>query len=564
MKSGSIRPGAIVLASFSLLVLVSLTPAVLAQADSPGGLTGSGTADDPYVITNVSGLQAIDDDLDAHYVLGDDIDASATSDWNAGKGFDPIGNGAGSGDGGGHFTGVFDGRNHTITGLSIRRLGLDWVGLFAQSGGVVRNVHVHDATVEGEYAGVLLGRNREGGRVSSVGASGQVTGVGQNTGGLAGINAGTLRGAWADVDVSSTELQTGGLVGQNNGEMTDVYATGAVAGESVGGLVGNNHGALQRGYAIGDVSGQGDDSTTAGGLVAGNNVLTEAYWNVETTGQSSGVGDGDAGGTGLRTAEMTGSAAADSMSALVSDDAWITTAGYPKLARNVEGLSAEFDGVVIAGNESELSASLTLVGDRTEGVVSVADYESSDTDVATVENGVVTGNQAGQATITVSHAGETATADVVVIAAEGISPTAAELERGNVTTGDAVTVTATLRNVDENATFRNVSLQVDGDNVTTANVTVDGDAETTHTFEWTPEEAGSYELTVDGIDAGTLQATDPAAEGSDGGSSGGSSAGDSGSTGGSTDGGSGDLPVTLSVGAILATAVVALLARRRR
>jgi len=42
-------------------------------------------------ITNVTELQAMEDDLDEDYVLGNNIDASATSGWNDGAGFDPIG-----------------------------------------------------------------------------------------------------------------------------------------------------------------------------------------------------------------------------------------------------------------------------------------------------------------------------------------------------------------------------------------------------------------------------------------------------------------------------------------
>jgi hypothetical protein len=52
---------------------------------------GSGTPWDPYVITNVKQLQEMKYDLKAHYVLGNDIDASETKNWNNGQGFEPIG-----------------------------------------------------------------------------------------------------------------------------------------------------------------------------------------------------------------------------------------------------------------------------------------------------------------------------------------------------------------------------------------------------------------------------------------------------------------------------------------
>lgn len=44
-------------------------------------MSGSGTASDPYIITNSQELQAMNYDLSAHYKLGNNIDASNTSDW---------------------------------------------------------------------------------------------------------------------------------------------------------------------------------------------------------------------------------------------------------------------------------------------------------------------------------------------------------------------------------------------------------------------------------------------------------------------------------------------------
>ena len=45
-------------------------------------------------ITDITELQAMEDDLDEDYILGNNIDASATSGWNSGEGFDPIGSSA--------------------------------------------------------------------------------------------------------------------------------------------------------------------------------------------------------------------------------------------------------------------------------------------------------------------------------------------------------------------------------------------------------------------------------------------------------------------------------------
>jgi len=52
---------------------------------------GLGTSADPYVITDVYQLQEMRDDLDAYYLLGNDIDACDTQTWNSNAGFEPAG-----------------------------------------------------------------------------------------------------------------------------------------------------------------------------------------------------------------------------------------------------------------------------------------------------------------------------------------------------------------------------------------------------------------------------------------------------------------------------------------
>ena len=75
-------------------------------------MLGSGTLGDPYIIQDVTDLQNMNLDLAAHYVLGNDIDASETLTWNDGEGFVPIGNFVD-----GPFTGSIDGAGYTISNL---------------------------------------------------------------------------------------------------------------------------------------------------------------------------------------------------------------------------------------------------------------------------------------------------------------------------------------------------------------------------------------------------------------------------------------------------------------
>jgi len=87
----------------------------------PSDLSGEGTIEDPYVITNASELQAMESDTFSNYILGNDIRASNTSQWNNGKGFNPIGDDVFRSPTIPAFTATLDGKNHTLTGLTINR-----------------------------------------------------------------------------------------------------------------------------------------------------------------------------------------------------------------------------------------------------------------------------------------------------------------------------------------------------------------------------------------------------------------------------------------------------------
>ncbi|RLM53519.1 PGF-pre-PGF domain-containing protein [Halobellus sp. Atlit-31R] len=217
-----------------------------------------------YEVTNVSQLQCIEDNgLDANYVLTGDIDASGTSGWNSGDGFDPIGSGES------RFNGSFDGADHDISNLYIDREKTPYIGVFGALSGTVENVGVVNVTTTGRnFVGGLVGVNL-GGTVSNSHATGLVDIADRrdNVGGLVGQNSGTVSESYATTRVnSSSSLNVGGLVGRNafNGTITDSGASGAVDGSMrVGGLVGVNNGAvIDTSYATGNVTG-----SDVGGLV---------------------------------------------------------------------------------------------------------------------------------------------------------------------------------------------------------------------------------------------------------------------------------------------------------
>ena len=77
-----------ILLVLSVFAALGVAPAAASDHIAPDDLAGNGTESNPYVITNASELQAMEDDLGANYTLGDDIDASGTSSWNSGDGFE--------------------------------------------------------------------------------------------------------------------------------------------------------------------------------------------------------------------------------------------------------------------------------------------------------------------------------------------------------------------------------------------------------------------------------------------------------------------------------------------
>lgn len=126
-----------------VLALSLLPTAAFAAGGDP---QGSGTKDDPYVITTADQLAGIKKNLGAYYKLGDNI--TLTGNWQ------PIGTFEAANEDGETpkaeeaFTGVFDGNGKTISGLKVN--GSIAAGLFGcVANGTVKNVTIQNATVSG-------------------------------------------------------------------------------------------------------------------------------------------------------------------------------------------------------------------------------------------------------------------------------------------------------------------------------------------------------------------------------------------------------------------------------
>ena len=209
-------------------------------------------------------LQGINGGLGGYYALGSNIDASVTSTWNSGAGFDPVGINVIT-----PFIGAFDGLGHTVNGLMINRPTEGYVGLFGYIGSdsVVRNVGIVGGNVHGTlYVGGLVGLNT--GSIVNSYNTGATTGTNSYIGGLVGFNAGSIVNSYNTGDVNGLSV-VGGLVGDNTGSIVNSYNTGYVTGSSYigGGLVGYNSGSIVNSYNTGSVNGS---SYIGGGLVGYN------------------------------------------------------------------------------------------------------------------------------------------------------------------------------------------------------------------------------------------------------------------------------------------------------
>ncbi|MFC1686030.1 GLUG motif-containing protein [Nanoarchaeota archaeon] len=263
-------------------------------------LGGSGTSGDPYLLTNCTDLQLMENGLTLSYQLTQNISCSDTINWNSGAGFEPIGNDTNS------FNGTFDGQSYTISNLYINRSTTDYVGLFGMINSTgspeIKNIGLENASVVGNNTvGILVGYTDSGTNITNSYTTGSV--IGSNyVGGLVGRNnEGNITNSYATGAVSGTSGYVGGLIGYNSGNITNSYATGDVnltcVGECsyVGGLVGRHVlQVIQNSYATGTVTATGGEISHVGGLVGyiGSSALVEdsyAIGNVSGYAQVGGL-----------------------------------------------------------------------------------------------------------------------------------------------------------------------------------------------------------------------------------------------------------------------------------
>ncbi len=164
--------------------------------------------------------------------------------------------------------------------------------------GTITNSYATGNVIGGGAAGGLVGENEAGGQVTNSYATGNVSfnaaGSGSYSGGLVGINRGSLANVYSTGSVTgslSYPSNNGGLVGLNGGSIANAYATGIVTGGESGGLIGRHSGgSLVNGYynlsANPGLSGQGNGLSS--GSVGAGSAVGLTFGQMKNAGSFSG------------------------------------------------------------------------------------------------------------------------------------------------------------------------------------------------------------------------------------------------------------------------------------
>ncbi len=285
------------------------------------------------------------------------------------------------------YTGIFEGQNHTISGLYFKQE-TSFVGLFSVNSGKIANVGILDSYFYGQpykgwQVGGVCGSNTAKGAITNCYNTGIVRGS-ETVGGVCGSNYGTITNCSNKGNVGEDDDSVGGVSGSNYGTITNCNNAGIVSGKSyVGGVCGknsnggtvtncNNTGEV-RGTSqyIGGLSGDNDSSSITncnntgevkatgkfvGGLSGGNynnGTITNCYYD-STVYTGTAIGD-DMGTTekveGKTTEQYKTGEVAYLLQLDQSDEVWGQTIGtdkYPTL-----GGAKVYKNAIYSGCEGE-------------------------------------------------------------------------------------------------------------------------------------------------------------------------------------------------------------------
>ena len=260
-------------------------------------MDGNGSNDEVYEISNagqlywfaglVNGtLSGVTQNTSANAVLTKDIvvnknvlKSDGTSNEGTFKEWTPIATSASP------YTGIFEGQNHTISGLYFKQEA-SFVGLFSVNSGKIANVGILDSYFYGQpykgwQVGGVCGSNTAKGAITNCYNTGIVRGS-EDVGGVCGSNYGTITNCSNKGNVGEDDESVGGVCGSNYGTITNCNNAGIVSGKMyVGGVCGKNSnggtvtncynvGSVSGTYYVGGMSGENDSGTITNCYNAGS------------------------------------------------------------------------------------------------------------------------------------------------------------------------------------------------------------------------------------------------------------------------------------------------------
>jgi hypothetical protein len=308
---------------------------------------GSGAEQDPYLIASLAELEWISYQSNVHkeqftgkyFEQTADIDATATKQWNNGKGWKPIKN----------FAGNYNGNGFTIDGIYINRPLQDYVGLFGflYDHSKTTGLGVTNANITGKvFVGALAGMINFG-SVSHSFTTGTITGESE-VGGMAGhFRYSHISNSYSYTDVFALE-KGGGFLGYivEARTLSNSYARGSVTRSSgtetsFGGFIGqsDNVHSIEKCYNTVAIVYVNDTNPTDKGFEGEQSYIVfnnGCFWDIDVTGQASTL---NTSSDGLRTDLMKIQGVYENVgwqfSATKDPDKWMMSAekndGYPYL-----------------------------------------------------------------------------------------------------------------------------------------------------------------------------------------------------------------------------------------
>ncbi len=188
------------------------------------GITGSGTKESPYLISDASALMTLRNCInagggkDTFFELENDIDMSDINIED--NTWEPIGTETNK------FSGIFDGKGHAISGLN--------QNIFGYSNGTIKNLNISNSEADSKSAISLCSDN--------------TSYDDDYIGGVVKYNEGTVENCCNKNAVSGNRY-VGGIAGYNKGTIANCYNIDSVTGgEYVGSIVGHNDGTVTNCY----------------------------------------------------------------------------------------------------------------------------------------------------------------------------------------------------------------------------------------------------------------------------------------------------------------------------